>query len=141
MDNNKLNPQNRKDNVKMLRRHLRLTQKEFIDQFLCDENGKALLSIATLSNLESSGGARLAELIAIVSERLHLDPMIFSKEPEEFQATIDYVIENKYVISEKKNSILFVGLQLFAPYDLVMKFKLSVQECREGGDDAIPEEA
>ena len=77
-----LNPQNRKDNVKMLRRHLRLTQKEFIDQFLCDENGKALLSIATLSNLESSGGARLNELIAIVSERLHLDPMIFSKETE-----------------------------------------------------------
>ena len=98
-----LNPQNRKDNVKMLRRHLRLTQKEFIDQFLCDENGKALLSIATLSNLESSGGARLNELIAIVSERLHLDPMIFSKNPEEFVATIDYVIENKYVVSEKKN--------------------------------------
>lgn len=103
MDSNKLNPQNRKDNVKMLRRHLRLTQREFIDQFLCDENGKALLSIATLSNLESSGGARLTELIAIVSERLHLDPMIFSKEPEEFKATIDYVIENKYVVSEKKN--------------------------------------
>ena len=76
-----LNPQNRKDNVKMLRRHLRLTQREFIDQFLCDENGKALLSIATLSNLESSGGARLNELIAIVSERLHLDPMIFSNKP------------------------------------------------------------
>ena len=103
MVDSKLNPQNRKDNVKMLRRHLRLTQKEFIDQFLRDEDGKALLSIATLSNLESSGGARLTELIAIVSERLHLDPMIFSKEPEEFVATIDYVIENKYVVSEKKN--------------------------------------
>ena len=103
MDSSKLNPLNRKDNVKMLRRHLRLTQREFIDQFLCDENGKALLSIATLSNLESSGGARLTELVAIVSERLHLDPMIFSKEPDEFIATIDYVVEDKYVVSEKKN--------------------------------------
>ena len=103
MDSSKLNPLNRKDNVKMLRRHLRLTQREFIDQFLRDENGKALLSIATLSNLESGGGARLTELIAIVSERLHLDPMIFSKEPDEFIATIDYVVEDKYVVSEKKN--------------------------------------
>ncbi len=103
MVSNKLNPQNRKDNVKILRRHLRLTQKEFIEQFLTDETGKARMSIATLSNLESSGGTKLTELIAIVSERLLLDPMIFSKEPEEFMATIDYVIENKYVVSEKKN--------------------------------------
>lgn len=103
MDNTKLNPLNRKDNVKMLRRHLRLTQKEFIKQFLTDENGKARMSVATLSNLESSGGAKMNELIAIVSERLLLDPMIFSMETDEFVATIDYVLENKYVISEKKN--------------------------------------
>ena len=103
MDNNKLNPLNRKDNVKLLRRYMRLTQKEFIELFILDENEKPNMSIAAFSNLESKGGARLNEVIATVSERLHLDPMIFSMETEEFAGTIDYILEDKYVVSEKKN--------------------------------------
>ena len=103
MDNSKLNPLNKKDNMKLLRQYLRLTQKEFLERFMADETGKPSMSIAALSNLESKGGARLNEVIAIVSEKLLLDPMIFSMEPTEFVDTLDYVLDNGYVISEKKN--------------------------------------
>ena len=103
MDNTKLNPLNKKDNMKLLRQYLRLTQKEFLERFMSDETGKPSMSIAALSNLESKGGARLNEVIAIVSEKLLLDPMIFSMEPTEFADTLDYVLDEGYVISEKKN--------------------------------------
>ncbi len=103
MDNTKLNPLNRKDNMKMLRRYMRLTQKEFIDLFVVDENGKPSMSITAFSNLESKGGAKLNEVIASVSERLHLDPMIFSMEQAEFTATLDIVLENGCVVSQKKS--------------------------------------
>ena len=54
MDNTKLNPMNRKDNIKMLRRCMRLTQKDFIDMFIVDENGKPCMSVAAFSNLEKA---------------------------------------------------------------------------------------
>ena len=82
---------------------MRLTQKEFIDLFILDENGKPSMSITAFSNLESKGGARLNEVIASVSERLHLDPMIFSMEQAEFTATLDVALENGCVVSQKKS--------------------------------------
>lgn len=103
MDNTKLNPLNRKDNMKMLRRYMRLTQKEFIELFMMDENGKPSMSIAAFSNLESKGGTKLNEVIATVSERLHLDPMMFSMEPAEFTDSLDFVLDNGYEISHKKS--------------------------------------
>ena len=78
-----LNPENRSENVRRLRRHLKLTQKEFIDKYLQDDNGKATMSVATLSNLETKGGGRINEVVTSVSGKLGLDPMIFSLEPEE----------------------------------------------------------
>lgn len=103
MDNTKLNPLNRKDNIKMLRRYMRMTQKEFIELFITDENGKPSMSIAAFSNLESKGGAKVNDVIAVISERLHLDPMMFSMEPAEFTDTIDYVLDNGVEISHKKS--------------------------------------
>ena len=103
MDNTKLNPLYRKDNIKMLRRYMRLTQKEFIELFITDEDGKPSMSIAAFSNLESKGGARLNDVIAVGSERLHLDPMMFSMDPAEFTNTIDYVLDNGMEISHKKS--------------------------------------
>ena len=103
MDNANLNPLNRKDNIKMLRRYMRLTQKEFIEMFIVDESGKPSMSIAAFSNLESKGGAKLNEVIATVSERLHLDPMMFSMEPAKFTDSIDYILDNGVEISTKKS--------------------------------------
>lgn len=87
-----LSPIYKKDNIRLLRRYLRLTQKEFISQFLTDEDGKASMSIATLSNLEAKGGGRINEVILAVSESLAVDSMIFSMRPEEFAEKIDMLL-------------------------------------------------
>ena len=63
-----LNPVHKKDNLRLLRRALRLTQKEFIERFLSSPDGKPMMSIATLSNLESKDGPRLNEVILAVSD-------------------------------------------------------------------------
>ena len=83
-----LNPVHKKDNLRLLRRALRLTQKEFIDRFLSSPDGKPLMSIATLSNLESKDGPRLNEVILAVSESLGIDSMLFSMPSEEFAEKI-----------------------------------------------------
>lgn len=90
----KMSPLYKKDNIRLLRRYLGLTQKEFISQFLCDEDGKEAMSIATLSNLESKGGSRLNEVILAVSESLSVDSMIFSMRPEEFSEQLDLLLPN-----------------------------------------------
>ena len=82
---------------------MRLTQKEFIEMFIVDENGKPSMSIAAFSNLESKGGTKLNEVIATVSERLHLDPMMFSMEPVKFTDSLDFVLDNGLEISQKKS--------------------------------------
>ena len=68
-----LNPMYKRENLRLLRRALRLTQKEFIDRFLSDEEGKPTMSIATLSNLEAKDGPRMNDVIISVSEQLGID--------------------------------------------------------------------
>lgn len=94
MSGEERNPAYKKDNMRLLRRHLGLTQKEFIDRFFTDENGKPSMSIATYSNLESKGGARINEAILEIARRLAADSMIFSMAPEEFAAKIDMLLPN-----------------------------------------------
>ena len=69
-DMGELNPMYKRENLRLLRRALRLTQKEFIDRFLSDEEGKPTMSIATLSNLEAKDGPRMNDVIISVSEQL-----------------------------------------------------------------------
>ena len=66
-DMGELNPMYKRENLRLLRRALRLTQKEFIDRFLSDEEGKPTMSIATLSNLEAKDGPRMNDVIISVS--------------------------------------------------------------------------
>ena len=81
---NDLNPTFKNENLRTLRRMLRLTQKEFIERYFSDENGLPMISIATLSNMEAKGGPRLNEVLFSVSDRLGMDSMIFSTPPEQF---------------------------------------------------------
>lgn len=83
-----LNPVHKKDNLRLLRRALRLTQKEFIERFLSSPDGTPSMSIATLSNLEAKDGPRLNEVILTVSESLGIDSMLFSMPSEEFAEKI-----------------------------------------------------
>ena len=67
MDEKTADKKYQKENIRLIRRFLGLTQKDFIKTYLCDEDGKALMSVPTLSNLESKGGERLSEVILAVS--------------------------------------------------------------------------
>lgn len=82
----------KKENLRLIRRHLGMTQKEFISRFLVNEKEEPLISVATLSNLESKGGVRLNETLITVAEKLTIDPMVFAMEPEEFAGKIDILL-------------------------------------------------
>lgn len=107
----KYNSVYKKDNIRQLRRTLKMTQKEFLEYFLMKENGKTAMSVATLSNLESKGGDRLNEVISAVSGRLQLDSMMFSLEPQEFLQNLETCLnshqadEDLFYKSEKKGNI------------------------------------
>lgn len=107
----KYNSVYKKDNIRQVRRTLKMTQKEFLEYFLMKENGKTAMSVATLSNLESKGGDRLNEVISAVSGRLQLDSMMFSLEPQEFLQNLETCLnshqadENLFYKSEKKGNI------------------------------------
>lgn len=89
-----LNPTYRKDNLRLLRRTLKLTQMEFIKRFLTASDGTPSMSVATLSNLESKGGTRLNECILAVSEHLKIDSAMFSFPTEEFAERIAMLLPN-----------------------------------------------
>ena len=107
----KYNSVYKKDNIRQVRRTLKMTQKEFFEYFLMKENGKTAMSVATLSNLESKGGDRLNEVISAVSGRLQLDSMMFSLEPQEFLQNLETCLnshqadEDLFYKSEKKGNI------------------------------------
>ena len=107
----KYNSVYKKDNIRQVRRTLKMTQKEFLEYFLMKENGKTAMSVATLSNLESKGGERLNEVISAVSGRLQLDSMMFSMEPQEFLQNLETCLnshqadDDLFYKSEKKGNI------------------------------------
>lgn len=87
-----MNPVYKRENLRMLRTTLSLTQKEFIRRFLSDADGNPTMSIATLSNLECKYGAKLNEVILTVSESLGIDSVLFSMPPEEFAERISVIL-------------------------------------------------
>ncbi|MDO4383714.1 MAG: FadR/GntR family transcriptional regulator [Eubacteriales bacterium] len=107
----KYNSVYKKDNIRQIRRALKMTQKEFLEFFLMKEDGKPAMSVATLSNLESKGGERLNEVISAVSSRLRLDSMMFSLEPQEFLQNLENFLNTHqtegelFYKSEKKGNI------------------------------------
>lgn len=107
----KYNSVYKKDNIRQIRRALKMTQKEFLEYFLTKEDGKLAMSVATLSNLESKGGERLNEVINALCTRLHLDSMMFSLEPQEFLQNLESFLSNYqseddlFEKSEKKGNI------------------------------------
>lgn len=133
----KYNSVYKKDNIRQVRRTLKMTQKEFLEYFLMKENGKTAMSVATLSNLESKGGDRLNEVISAVSGRLQLDSMMFSLEPQEFLQNLETCLnshqadEDLFYKSEKKGNISQLVNRL------TMYFADEILECRLKRGDQI----
>ena len=87
-----MNPDAKSRNLRLLRRALRMTQQQFMEQFLSGPSGKSAMSIATYSNLERKGGKRLNEVISKVSRQLNLDPMVFTIDPGQFSEQVEHMI-------------------------------------------------
>ena len=99
----------KKENLRILRRHLGLTQKEFITQFLSDN--EKTMSIATFSNLEAKGGTRLNDVILKTADKISVDPMIFAMDSKEFAEQLSSLLPNEKDMKQiqkqgaKKNGI------------------------------------
>ncbi len=89
MIKDRYNPVWKKENVRQVRRVLKMTQKEFLDHFMKQADGKPSMSVATFSNLESKGGERIGEVIVAVCVKMQLDSMMFSLEPQEFLRNLE----------------------------------------------------
>ena len=87
-----LSAENRHGNIRHLRQYLKMTQKAFLETFFKDEEGKPKMSIATLSNMEARGGARLEEVISELTDRLGISEEEFRLPPDEFTKRLDTVL-------------------------------------------------
>lgn len=83
----------RHENLRIFRRHLGLTQKELIGRFFEEEEKP--ISVATLSNLEVKGGARLTDVILKIAGKVSVDPMLFALETSEFARQIAVLFPKK----------------------------------------------
>lgn len=79
---------NKSTNLKQLRVYLRLTQKQLLEA-CSDKHGDYIVSVATLSNLESKGGAALDMVVSSVANAYGLDESIFELSSLEFLEVIE----------------------------------------------------
>lgn len=122
MGSQMLNPMNKKENLRLLRRHLGMTQKDFIRRFLSDEEGVPSISIATLSNLESRGGTRLNDVLLTVADALQIDSMVFSMKPEEFIQRIGILLPSGQDVADIRRNAVKKGKIDQLLYRLTMYF-------------------
>lgn len=90
-----LNPAFVHENLLHLRRRLMLSQSEFIVKYLSDEQGKPLLSISKLSNIETKGGKDALKYAELISNQLSVDPNLFQLTPDAFAKNIEIFIEGQ----------------------------------------------
>lgn len=100
-----------------------MTQKEFISAFLSDKDGKAKVSISTLSNLENKGGIILDEVIAQISTSLNINNIVFTYNQEDF---LD-MIQNQYKLGPESFDLANIKKKASVP-NLVNKLTLYFAE-------------
>ncbi|MDR1596930.1 MAG: FadR family transcriptional regulator [Treponema sp.] len=77
------------ENLLTLRRRLKLSQKEFIKQYLSGEDGTPLISVPTLSNIENGSTAGVADLADRVAQKTRVDRAVFFEDPDNFAKNIE----------------------------------------------------
>ena len=71
-------------NLLTLRRQLKLTQREFIDTYLLNNQGEPLISVSTLSGIENGTQDNIQPLITSITTKMEVDANIFSMDPDSF---------------------------------------------------------
>ena len=134
MTDQMLNSKYKTENLRFLRTHLGMTQKEFIERFLIREDGTPAMSVATFSNLESKGGIRLAGVLLKASEALQIDSMLFSMDPDTFARKISILLSDSADTENIGRSVARTGKIDQLLYRLTMYFaeKLMDKELKKG---------
>ncbi len=99
-----------RENLLCLRRSLKLPQGDFINQYLLDTDGKAMISVPKLSNLERYGGKNLDQIAQRVAQQLSFDASIFKMDPDDFAKNIDLFVKNNRMKGSKSS----MGIQSLA---------------------------
>lgn len=89
-----LAPINIKENVLSLRRRLKLSQSEFINRFMSDENGRQVINVPKLSNFEKHGTGDPQHFAQLIASAMSMDAGVFSMDPDLFAKNIDMLIES-----------------------------------------------
>jgi GntR family transcriptional repressor for pyruvate dehydrogenase complex len=76
------------ENILTLRRRLKVSQPEFIGQFLSD-NGAPLISVSTFSNIENGNTTGTEALAETVAKKMQVDKSVFLMEPDDFAKNIE----------------------------------------------------
>ncbi|MDR3191437.1 MAG: FadR family transcriptional regulator [Treponema sp.] len=76
------------ENLLTLRRRLKLSQKDFIRTYLCDEGGP-LISVPTLSNIENGSTAGVEDLADRIARTMKIDRAVFREDPDDFAKNIE----------------------------------------------------
>jgi GntR family transcriptional regulator, transcriptional repressor for pyruvate dehydrogenase complex len=99
MDN--LNPDHIPENMLLLRRRLMLSQTEFIQKYLMNDENLPLLSVSkfsTLENKRSNDGIHYASLLAKTFE---VDSRLFQLPPDDFAKNIDVFLNGQHRTQKK----------------------------------------
>ncbi|MDR1099850.1 MAG: FadR family transcriptional regulator [Treponema sp.] len=78
------------ENLLTLRRRLKLSQKDFIRAYLSGDDGPALISVPTLSNIENGSTVGVVELADRAAQKLEVDPAVFREDPDNFAKNIEH---------------------------------------------------
>lgn len=90
-----------RENLLCLRRSLKLSQGDFINQYLSDPEGKAMISVPKLSNLERQGGKNLEQIAQCAAQKLSFDASIFKMHPDDFAKNIELFLKNNRAMGAK----------------------------------------
>ena len=77
------------ENILTLRRRLKLTQREFINDYFVDEHDVALIGVSTLSGVEKGAQGNIAPLVASIAAKLKVDANVFMMDPDSFAKNIE----------------------------------------------------
>ncbi len=97
----RMNEQNMSRNLQYTRRRLKLSQKQFVENFLSDENGEAMLSVPKLSNLENKGGNNLDRVCYLVADRLGMQLQDFTAAPPVFSSRLEESLSDSDISNDK----------------------------------------
>ena len=92
------------ENLLTLRRRLKISQQTFIEIYLSDIQGRPIISVPTLSNIENGSIAGTKALAEKVSEKLNVDKSIFLMDPDDFARNIELFLGE--TLEDKSKSLL-----------------------------------